>query len=562
MSTSTGLTRRGLLLAGLAPSGHGAPRISAEAKSVSARTGVVAAEPPDAVRAGAKLFEQGGNAFDAIAAAAIAACMLEPHSVDVGGYVCAGVLREAKTGRIWSLDSNSVAPAAAHERMYRTGPAGASRGLNENEYGCSVGDDANVFGPLAVGVPGVMAGIGTLWERFGRARWPAIVEPSLTLLDRGFPFGPAAGAVKTLEARIRRWESSVRHLMPEGRVPAPSDVWRRRDMEKTLRRVSGEGWRDFYKGELGRRIADYVQSAGGLLTRDDMARFEPRLTEPYRITYRGATVCSAILANGGVSVLEFLNMLECFDRPERDDPAHWHRVIEILKLTWRDRLRHLGDPDFTPVPLARLLSKDYAGGRVETLRAFPAHVDTIRARPAGESPGTINLSAADGEGNVIAMTISHGGSFGSCMTVPGTGITLGHGMCRFDPRPGRPNSVAARKRPLNNTCPTLIELPGRWVACGMRGGRRIVSVVSLLCHRVIDWDEPVAEAVNTPRVHVEEQEPAQVTPSLPAAVTARLREMGHSLNPAPAVGGHCNGVESLKSGGVRGGGNVWAAGVD
>ena len=553
------LTRRAALGALTAVSSFAA---RGDGNSAAGSKGVVAAEPPDAARAGAKLIEEGGNAMDAAAAAAIAACMLEPDAVDIGGYVCAGVVRDGKTGRIWSVDANSVAPAAAHERMYRIlPPAKSSSSINLNEYQCSVEDDANVHGPKAVGVPGVMAGIGVIAERWGRAKWARLVEPSLALLDRGFPFGPTANSVKALAPFLRTLDASAKHLMPEGRIPAPDDVWHRRDMEKSLRRLASAGWRDMYEGELGRKIADHVNGAGGALTRADLAKFQPRVGDPYRSTYRGVPVHVSVLANGGLSVLQMLNMMELFEPGKPDDPAYWHRLIEVGKLVWRDRLRYLADPNHANVPVARLLSKDYAAGRAESLLAHPSLIDKVEHPAAGPSPGTIHISTADREGNMVAITISHGGSFGSCVTVPGTGITLGHGMCRFDPRPGRPNSVGPGKRPLNNTCAAILNLKDRDVALGLRGGRRIVSVVTQMCLGVVDRGLDGEQAVHAPRLHVEEQEPAAVSQDLEARVVAELRAMGHRVAPGVGVGGHGNVAERAKDGSLRAGSNVLALGI-
>jgi gamma-glutamyltranspeptidase/glutathione hydrolase len=255
-------------------------------------------------------------------------------------------------------------------------------------------------------------------------------------------------------------------------------------------------------------------------------------------------------------VLTWLNLLEALGAPlDPADPMHWHRWIETGKLAWRDRLRYLGDG----AAVERLLTKAWAAGRVESLRQHPEAIDRRPAPSAGESPGTVNLTAGDSEGNLVAMTISHGGSFGSCVTVPGTGITLGHGMCRFDPRPGRPNSAGAGKRPLNNVCPTILRLPDRQVAIGHRGGRRIVSVVTQMCQAIVDTGATGLQAVTQPRMHVEEQEPASIQ-NAPAGVLDALRAMGHDVKPA-AVGGHANAVELLKDGRVRAASNVWAAGL-
>ena len=535
----------------------GAALLSKLPRAVSPR-GLVASEPEAVARAGALALERGGNAADAAAAACLAGCLIHPHLSDLGGYVCCAVVLDAKSNRAWSLDANSVAPAAAHEKMFTILPVGpGAPGINENEYGCSVRNDSNVYGPLAVAVPGTMGGIGVLQERWGILKWRDVVAPSLELAEQGFPYGWTAEAIKLKEAVIRRYEPSLGQLMPRGSVPRADEVWRRPDMAKTLERIAAAGWRDFYEGELGRRIADYVGGLGGVVTRKDMAGFQARVTEPYTIAYRNASVHGAILPNGALSTLQMLNMLDCFE-PARDSAAlYWHRLAEVLKLAWRDRLLYLGDPGFARVPVERLLAKDYAAGRVETLRQFPRHVDRMEPPLQNAAPqGTLHVSTADAAGNLVSVTISHGGFFGSCLTVPGTGITLGHGMCRFDPHPGLPNSVGARKRPLNNVAPLLVRLPERDVALGLRGGRRIVSVSAQLAARVVDDGASAAAASAAPRIHVQAKEPGEVADSLARSIREELAAMGHELRAVPdlVVGAH--GTEVLKGERrVRGGGN-------
>jgi len=535
-----------------------------EGREVVSAKGVVAAGPEEAARIGVRILEQGGNAMDAAAATCMACCMLEPHATGVGGYVCAAVVLEGASGRVWSLDANSIAPVAAHERMFEVMPIqeGAS-GINEKEYNCSVKDNANVYGPLAVGPPGMMAGMGLLWERWGRLKWSDIVAPSLKLLEDGFPYGRVAEAIGANEVVIRRFEPTARHLMPEEKLPEPEDLWHRPDMEKTLARIASSGWRDFYEGEIGRAIADYIRRIGGILTREDMATFEPRITEPYRITYRDAEVYGPILTNGCLSSLQILNMLECFEPVSDDTVTYWHRLTEILKLAWRDRLRYLGDPEFVDVPVQRLLSKDYAAGRVETIRQFPEHVDRLELPTPGASPhGTLHVSTGDVEGNLVSVTISQGGAFGSCVTVPGTGIILGHGMCRLNPRLGHANSIGSRKRPLNNVAPMIVRMPDRDVAVGLPGGRRIISVGAQLAQRIIEYGATAYEAVTAPRMHVELKEPVHISESVGASILDSLVATGHEVEPAWGVAGAAHNAEVLKrEGRVRAGGNTWAAGV-
>jgi gamma-glutamyltranspeptidase / glutathione hydrolase len=534
-----------------------------EGKEVVSAVGAVSAGPEESARIGARILEQGGNAMDAAAAACMACCMLRPHATGVGGYVSCGLVLEGATGQTWSLDGNSVSPAAAHEQMYKVGPVRKGHtGINENEYDCSVEDDANVWGPLAIGPPGMMAGMGTLWERWGRLKWADIVKPSLDLLSDGFPFDVVATSVKTHEAVVRKYEATARHLMPEGRLPEPEDIWHRKDMEKTLARVSEAGWRDFYDGEIGWMIADAVLEAGGVMTREDMATYQPRVTRPYGITYRNAEVFASILPNGGLSALQALQMMDFFEPAPQDSLLFWHRWTEVLKRVWRDRLLYLGDPDYVDVPVDLLLSRDYAAGRVESIRQFPDHVDRlVPPQAGGGEDGTMHVSASDVDGNVASMTISQGGAFGSLFVAEATGVILGHGMCRLDPRPGRKNSVASGKRPLNNTAPLMVRLPDRDVGMGLPGGRRLVNANAQMAQRVVDYGATSYEAASAPRLHVQTHEPLLIMPSAGDAVIEGLREMGHEVETG-GVAGAAHHAEYLKAGGkARAGGLSWAAGA-
>lgn len=534
-----------------------------EGKDIVSPHGVVAANPPEAARVGARILAAGGNAMDAAAAASMACCMLEPHATGVGGYICCAVVLEAKSGRVWSVDANAVAPAAAHAEMYQISPPAASGPINEPEYRCSVKDNANVHGPLAVAPPGMMAGMGIIWERWGKLGWPEIVAPSQKLLADGFPYASVAKAIAGSETLLRQFPATAAHLMPDGRLPEADDIWHRPDMEKTLARVAAAGWRDFYSGELGARIADCLQASGGIVTAADMAAYEPRVTEPYAVDFHGAKVYGPILPNGCLSSLQVLNMLECLDLPETDEPGYWHLYAEVMKLAWRDRLQYLADPDFVDVPVERLLSQDYAAGRVESILRFPEYVDRLQPPPDPEPPhGTLHVSTADAEGNVVSVTISQGGGFGSMVTVPGTGIILGHGMCRLDPRPGRANSVEPRKRPLNNTAAMLVRLPDRDVAMGLPGGRKIISVMPRAVQLVVARGASGHAAATAPRMHIEQNEPIEmIAARMDEGVIEALEGMGHEVKPVAGLAGCMNCAEILKGERVvRGGSGVFAAG--
>lgn len=488
-----------------------------EGNEVVSRSGVIATGPAEAARIGGHIFERGGNAMDAVAAACLASAVLEPQAVDIGGYVAAAVVLDGITGRIWSLDANAVAPSASHERMFEVlPPVPGKRGIDEIEYGCSVRGDANVYGALSVAVPGFMAGAGTLWERWGRMKWAEIVAPARELIESGSNYELVRKAVELKQDVIRTFPATAATL---------AQPWTRGDLASTLDRLATAGWRDFYEGDLGRRIADFVSSQGGILTRDDMAAYAPRVTETCSGAYRDSIVHTAIAPNGGFSVLDALRDFEALGHVPPDTSAeYWESFARVIESMWR---RRLGE------------------------------------RSPGASPhGTIHIAAADYDGNLVSMTISQGGLFGSCLAVPGTGIILGHGMCRFDPHAGLANSPGPGKRPLNNVCPLIIRMPDRDVAIGARGGRRIVSVCAQFAQRIVDTRATVYQAASAPRIHTLAGDPLEISHHFDPAIRGALAARGHRIEVPDEVAGAAHGAEILKTTGtLRAGGNTWAVGV-
>lgn len=544
-----------------------------EDKEVESKLGAVATGPAAAARIGAETLGRGGNAMDAAAATALACAVLEPESVDFGGYIFSAVVCEAVSGKFWSVDGNAAAPRAAHEHMFAILPMNPGQtGINESEYDCSVEGDANINGPLSVAVPGFLGGVGKLWDRWGQLTWPEIVAPSQQLVDEGFHYGPTAAAIQRRYDIIRHFKPILEHLMPQGRLPSRDDVWHRPGLETTLASLSKHGWREFYSGELGRRIAGYVQQIGGILTAEDMKNYAAQIVPAYEISYRGHKVFGSRLPTGALTTLEVLNMLECFPPSPADKPAaSWHHLAEILKLAWQDRIRYLGDPDFADVPVERLLDKSYAQGRTEHLRQFPKSVCTLDPFALPSPRCTVHVSAADAEGNVVSATISQGLPFGSCVAVPGTGVTLSHGMSRLDPRPGLPNSIAGHKRPLSNVSPLIVSLPDRIVALGTRGGRSIVSVCAQLARRFLDGSAGLSEALLAPRLHVCAREPLEFlefefTEKVAQDILDEVAAMGHRVERKRelvegAGAAHCaEFLHATRT--VRASGNTWAAGVE
>ena len=244
-----------------------------------------------------------------------------------------------------------------------------------------------------------------------------------------------------------------------------------------------------------------------------MAAFAPRVTDPLSSGYKNAKIFTAVAPNGGFSVLSALRDLE-------QGGHSWDQLIAVLQRMWQARLS---------------------------------------GTQTGATPhGTIHVAAADAERNLVSMTISQGGLFGSCLAVPGTGIILGHGMCRFDPHAGLDNSPGPGKRPLNNVCPLIIRMPDRDVAIGARGGRRIVSVAVQLARRIVDSGATSRQAAMAPRIHTITGDPLEVSRNFDIAV---LKGLNHRIEVPDEVAGAAHGAEILKeTSQLRAGGNTWAAG--
>ena len=289
----------------------------------------------------------------------------------------------------------------------------------------------------------------------------------------------------------------------------------------------------FYQGDVARQIAKAFAAGGGLVTAADLAAYQAREVPPLTMTWRGATICTAPLTAGGLSVLQVLAALKALDWSNSDaaDPRTLQARIEAMRLAWHDRLALLGDPNGSDVPVARLLSEDYAAVSAERIRrAVDAEQMLAPATDGRTTGGTIHLSSADRQGMMAAITLTHGESFGAQVTVEGLGLVLGHGMSRFEPASGRANSVRPGCRPLNNMCPTVILRDGRpVVAMGATGGRRIPNTLVDVLAELVGRDQPLARAFATPRLHTEGDATLAFGKGFSDVEIERLKRVGYTI---------------------------------
>jgi gamma-glutamyltranspeptidase/glutathione hydrolase len=475
---------------------------------------------PEATDAGQAVLADGGNAVDAIVAGALVAAVVAPQMCGIGGYGGHCVIAKAD-GSISAIDFNGTAPAAFREDVFPLNAAGKVIG-NVNETGW-----------LAAGVPGILAGLQLALDRLGTRSFGQIAEPAIRYARDGFNVGAGlAGAIKGSVGALRKDPASAALLLPGGEPPKAGATLRNPELAALLEQLAEQGRvEDFYRGEIASKIGAAFRANGGLVTETDLAAYQAKDVKPLSFEWNGSVILTPPPTAGGLTVLEALAVLKRLGWNSSDDFDARRTLLETLRVAWRDRLRFLGDPEKVDVPITRLLSDEHVASLAEevsqAIRQGRPVVAETDGRPAG---GTVHLSAADAAGNFAALTLTHGGSFGAKVTVPGLGLTLGHGMSRFDPRPGLPNSPGPGKRPLHNMCPTVVLRDGRPVlALGGRGGRKIPNAVFGVLAHAVGLGRSLPDALAAPRLHTEGGLNLELENSWPKEDTAKLEGMGYQV---------------------------------
>jgi gamma-glutamyltranspeptidase/glutathione hydrolase len=486
---------------------------------------------PEAAETGQAVLAAGGNAVDAVVAAALVAGVVAVPSAGIAGYGGHMVVATPDS-KVSAIDFNSTAPAALKPVTFPLDDKG------------NVKDDLNAHGWLAAGVPGVLAGLQRALDTFGTRPFAELVKPAIRFARDGFPVSKRlAAAIKGARGRLAKDPGSAKLFFAKGEPLAEGATYRNPDLADLLQTLAGRGGvATFYKGDIADRIAAAFRKNGGLVTADDLAAYRAREVRPLALEFGGYTIHTPPPTAGGLTVLQALAALKALDWPKGDAKAAAtvHGLLEALRVAWNDRLELLGDPGQAEVPVERLLSEKYAKETAAKVQAAVQGKKMLEGksgdRPAG---GTIHLNAVDAAGLAVALTFTHGESFGAQVTIDGLGLILGHGMSRFDPRPGRANSPAPGKRPLHNMCPTVVTRDGKPVlALGATGGRRIVNtVLDVLAYR-LGQALPLADAVKAPRLHTEGGRVVTAEAAWPAAVTDYLKGLGYEVKTGPGASLH------------------------
>jgi len=495
-----------------------------------------------ATHVGVEVLERGGNAVDAAVAVGFSLAVTLPRAGNLGGGGFM-LVHDARSGDTVAIDYREIAPLAATRDMYLDA---------EGE----VVTERSRASHLAVGVPGTVAGLALALERYGTLTLAEALEPAIRLAAEGFEIRrDLADSLAGHLGRLARWPETARiFLRPDGTAPGAGERLVQPDLARSLERIAAEGPEAFYGGPVGERIAAEMRTHGGLITLDDLRAYRARIREPVSGTYRGHRIVSMPPpSSGGVHLVQILNVLEgypiAFLGANGADTVHL--MAEAMKLAYADRSKHLGDPDFWPVPVAGLTSKAYAAALrsgIDLDRALPAAAVEPGDPGAHEGRETTHFSIIDRFGNAVANTYTLNFAYGTGIVAAGTGILLNNEMDDFSAKAGvanaygliggEANAIEPRKRPLSSMTPTLVFKDGRpWLATGSPGGSRIITTVLQVIMNVVDHGMNVAEATVAPRVHHQWlPDRLYVESGLSPDTLDALVARGHTLEPSRAMG--------------------------
>lgn len=529
-------------------------RFATQKRPVTGERGMVVTNHPLGSAAGAEMLAMGGNAVDAAVASLFALSVVEPAMVGPFGAGFTNI--RLASGESIVIDNYATAPAAASPDMYTPVADGWPWYMKAR-------DRANEIGYLSVAAPGTLKAWCEVLDGWGLLDLETVMQPAIGFAEHGFP--ATRYLVETIVKNaddLARFPATAEVFLPQGRPPEAGQRIIRRDFAESLKTVAAQGADAMYRGSLGTAIVEDIRRNGGILTTDDLAHYEAKHREPVRGAYRGHDILGAPPTSaGGTHIVQILNILEGYDlaRMGYGTVEGIHLLAETMKIAFADRFQYMGDPDVQEVPVDWLTSKEYAKERRSEidLRRPRAHVAGLPA--TAESGNTTHISVTDAEGNAVAMTQTINDTFGSKVTVPGTGIILNNNMSLFDPHPGHANSVGPGKRPLSSMSPTIITKDGRpFLVIGTPGAKWIFTSVLQAIVNVIDHGMSLQEAVEAPRVWTQGQE-LEVERGIPASVVKALAERGHVMATAPRIAGGMCGIQLDSVTSVMTGAACWRA---
>ncbi len=510
----------------------------------------------EASKIGSDILQKGGNAFDAMAATQLALTVAYPYAGNIGGGGFM-VYRKAN-GEIGALDYREKAPLAATKNMYL------------DSLG-NVIPDKSTLGAMAVGVPGSVAGVFAVHEKLGSLPIEDIIKPVIDLATRGVVI------TKKQEDRIKKYQP----LFPKANKDSIvfDKAWKENDTIKypafaeTLTRIMKNGRDEFYKGETAKRLVKFIQNNGGIITEEDLAKYEVRWRTPVTFEYDDLKIISmSPPSSGGICLAQIMKMIEPYDLDKfgHNSLKAIQVITEAERRAYADRSFYLGDPDFVTIPGETLISNKYLEDRMASFSFEKATLSSDVSHgnvQVIESNETTHYSIVDQFGNSVSVTTTLNGAYGSKLYCSDLGFFLNNEMDDFSSKPGVPNmfgligaeanSIAPEKRMLSSMTPTIVEKDGKLLmSVGTPGGSTIITSVLQTILNVHEYNMTMQQAVDAPRFHhqwlpdVVLFEPN----SFPKEIIEQLQHLGYSTNEerSPVIG-KVDGILVLKNGKLEGG---------
>ena len=522
--------------------------ISEHAMVVSARK--------EASQIGLEILKKGGNAFDAMIATEFALAVSYPFAGSLGGG--GFMVYRTNNGDIGALDYREKAPLASHTNMY----------LDANG---NIIPDKSTVGALSIAIPGTVSGMFAVHEKFGTVSMEDLLNPVIELAKKGVV------VTQKQEERLKKYQPFFRNTNKDS-IPfeyqwKTNDTIKRLALAKTLNRIMQHGKDEFYKGETGKILVDYIETNGGIITLEDLANYEAKWREPISFTYDDLTIISmSPPSSGGICLAQIMNMIEPFDLQKlQHNSAKYIQVLtEAERRAYADRSYYLGDPDFVSIPTNELINKNYLEDRMASFsfdKATLSSAVTHGSVEIIESDETTHYSIIDQFGNAISATTTLNGAYGSKLFCTELGFFLNNQMDDFSSKPGEPNmfgligaeanSIAPEKRMLSSMTPTIVEKDDKlFMSLGTPGGSTIITSVLQTILNVHEYNMSMQKAIDVPRFHHQwlPDEIRMEPHSFSESVKNELKTKGYKINEerSPIIG-KVDGILVLDNGKLEGG---------
>lgn len=468
--------------------------------------GMVSSREYVATETALQVLKRGGNAVDAAVTLGFALAVTNPQAGNIGGGGFM-LVHSAQSGETVAIDYREKAPLAATRDMFLDADG-------------EVDIERSRYSRLAAGVPGTVAGLSLALEKYGTISLAEALAPAIDLAKNGFPVGE--DLYQSLKTGKERLSMAAPHAVPtfygkDGLAIRPGEILKLPELARTLSLIAKKGPSAFYEGKIADLIVRDMEANGGIITKQDLKAYEPSLRKPVTGTFKGYEIVSMPPpSSGGAHIIQILNALEPFDLKAKghNSAETIHLMAEAMKYAYADRSKHLGDSDFSPVPLDWITSKKYGAEIYEKLnlkRATPS-IEILPGEPIHEGLDTTHFSVMDKYGNAVSNTYTINFSFGSKIMPLGTGFFLNNEMDDFSSKPGVPNaygliggeynSIEAEKRMLSSMSPTIVLKEGvPFLLTGSRGGSQIITMTLQVILNVIEHGMNLSSAVSAPRVH-------------------------------------------------------------